>query len=305
VTTGTSSTVGAVVVTYNRWSYLQKSLEGLQRQTLPLADVIVVDNASGDGTREGVPQQFPWATYVRLEENIGGAGGFAEGIRFGFENGYDWLWVMDDDAVPEPDALERIVETQVIREPETGILACLVVGTNGEPDEGCRAKWLEMRSLRSRPIFNGRIPLEQAIECNSTTFVGILVNRKAIARVGFPRSDFFIACDDVEYIHRICAAGFKAYQIPRSRIVHLSRTSSQFYRRGGAATLWRSYYDWRNSLYLMHQYSNPGIFVRKAVRFAGGAILFGDRKFRRLCVLVQAINDARAGRLGRRIFPPE
>jgi GT2 family glycosyltransferase len=296
--------VGAVVVTHNRWSFLQKSLEGLKRQTVALSDVIVIDNASEDGTREGVLQKFPWVSYQLLKENLGGAGGFSEGIRFGYEKGYDWLWVMDDDAVPEPDALERMLETQVIRKPETGMLICLVVGTDGEPDQGCRANWLDMCSFRSSPISNRRIPPEEAIECNSATFVGILVNRRAVSRVGFPRSDFFIACDDIEYIHRICKAGFKAYQVPRSRIVHLSRSSSRFYRRG-RAPLWRSYYDWRNSLYLTRQYSNPVTFVRKAGRFAVGAILFGDRKLRRLYVLAQAINDARAGRLGRRAFSPD
>jgi len=304
MTTSAPPTVGAVVVTHNRWSFLQKSLEGLKSQTVPLSDVIVIDNASEDGTREGVPHQFPWASYQRLTENVGGAGGFSEGVRLGYEKGYDWLWVMDDDAVPELDALERMLETQVIRKPETGMLACLVVGTDGELDRGCCAKWFDMRTFRASPIFNGRIPSGEAVECNSATFVGILVNRRAISRVGIPRSDFFIACDDVEYIYRICEAGFKAYQVPRSRIVHLSRSSSRFYLRG-RAPLWRSYYDWRNTLYLNRQYSHPVTFVRKAGRFAAGALLFGDRKLRRLRVLVQAINDARAGRLGRRIFPPE
>jgi rhamnopyranosyl-N-acetylglucosaminyl-diphospho-decaprenol beta-1,3/1,4-galactofuranosyltransferase len=309
VNTGAPPTVGAVVVTHNRWSFLQRSLEGLKRQTVPLSDVIVVDNASEDGTREGTLRQFPWATYRLLTENLGGAGGFSEGIRFGYEKGYDWLWVMDDDAIPEPEALERMLETEVIRKPETGVLACLVFGVDGKLDQRSRAQWLDMRTFRSTPIL---VAGEEAVECNSAPFVGILVRRTAISQVGLPRSDFFIACDDVEYIHRICRAGFKAYQIPRSKIVHLNAgvkhgttNFPRFSRNGHTATVWRSYYDWRNSMYLMHQYSSPVAFIRKAGRYAVAAILFGDRKLRRLHVLAQAMSDARAGRLGRKAFPPE
>lgn len=306
-------TVSAVVVTCNRWSCLQQCLESLKNQTVSLSNVVVLDNASADGTREAVAEHFPWVTYIRMEENIGGAGGFSEGIRIAYEKGYDWLWIMDDDAVPRLDALEGLLETEVIQRPETGVLACLVVGVDGELDLRSGARWLNMRNFRTVSIFDGQVPQEEVIECNSATFVGILVCRSAIAQVGFPRSDFFIACDDVEYIYRICKAGFKVYQVPKSQIIHLSagksvhkRAGSRFLlNRGTPPPLWRCYYNWRNSMYLIHQHSTRATFVKKAVRFATGAILFGDQKLRRLHLLAEAIGDARAGRLGRRAFRVE
>ena len=300
-------TVGAIVVTHNRWSCLQRALEGLKRQTVPLSEVIVVDNASTDETGKEINSRFPWVNYTRLTENLGGAGGFSAGLRCGHEKGHEWLWVMDDDAVPEPDALERMIETEVIRKVDTGMLACLVVRPDGEVDQRSRAHWLDMKAFRTKAIFNGHIPPVEAIECNSATFVGILVSRAAMDQIGYPRSDFFIAYDDVEYIHRICKAGFKAYQVPKSKIVHLnagmedSPRGGWWLRREGPATpMWRSYYNWRNCLYLVRCHSTWLTFARKVGRFSAGVLLRDDNKLARLSVLARAANDAWSGQLGQR-----
>lgn len=87
--------VAAVVVTYNRKELLRECLQALLNQTRPLDEIIVVDNASTDGTDQMIPEEFPQITHVRLPENIGGAGGFHEGMKLAYEKGHDWIWVMD------------------------------------------------------------------------------------------------------------------------------------------------------------------------------------------------------------------
>jgi len=79
------ASVAAVVVTYNRKSLLMRCLLALLRQTRPLQKIIVVDNASTDGTREELAQEGyldeSAIEYVRLEHNTGGAGGFHTGAQ--------------------------------------------------------------------------------------------------------------------------------------------------------------------------------------------------------------------------------
>lgn len=133
-----SDSVCAVVVTYNRKDLLIECLEALRKQTRPIQGIYLIDNASTDGTpgllmekgyiSELPPQNLkePWEKefiiqnltnrediklhYVRMHENTGGAGRFYEGVKRGYERGYDWLWLMDDDTIPTETALENLIK---------------------------------------------------------------------------------------------------------------------------------------------------------------------------------------------------
>ena len=87
--------IAAVVVTYNRKELLKECLDALLAQTHPLDSIILIDNASTDGTPEFLKEKGfldnPKIDYVRLSENSGGAGGFYEGMKRGYEKGFDWV----------------------------------------------------------------------------------------------------------------------------------------------------------------------------------------------------------------------
>lgn len=108
--------IAAVVVTYNRKELLRQNLNSLLAQTRPVDEIIVMNNASTDGTAEMLAREFkyPQITVVTMPENIGAAGGFHEGMKLAYEKRYDWIWVMDDDAFPYKDALERLTE-QIVK----------------------------------------------------------------------------------------------------------------------------------------------------------------------------------------------
>src|SRR4028119_143552 len=100
-----AETVAAVVVTYNRKQLLLECIDALLSQTRSLDKIILIDNACTDGTPEILREKGyldnAYIDYMRLPENIGGAGGFHEGIKRGYEVGYDWLWLMDDDTIAQ------------------------------------------------------------------------------------------------------------------------------------------------------------------------------------------------------------
>ena len=105
--------VAAVVVTFNRKELLCECLDALLAQTFPVSRIVLVDNASTDGTYELLAEKGYLERgifdYFRLPINSGGAGGFHEGVKRAYEAGFDWLWLMDADVEPMPGALERMI----------------------------------------------------------------------------------------------------------------------------------------------------------------------------------------------------
>ena len=103
--------VAAVVVTYNRLPLLRQCLAALAAQTALDLPIFLGDNASTDGIAESVAEMaLPNLVYRNTGKNLGGAGGFAYGVREAALAGYDALWLMDDDTLPTPTALEAFLQ---------------------------------------------------------------------------------------------------------------------------------------------------------------------------------------------------
>src|ERR687886_555758 len=115
--------IAAVVVTYNRKALLLECLAALARQTHPLERILVVDNASTDGTPAALAGCGIDVDLLRLRRNGGGAEGFHYGVREALAGDPDWIWLMDDDCEPADDALERLLAARAARRPDTTALA--------------------------------------------------------------------------------------------------------------------------------------------------------------------------------------
>ena len=101
-----SEKVAAVVVTYNRLELLKKVIDGLRNQTYKLDKIIVVNNASTDGTSQWLSSQGD-LEFIN-QDNLGSSGGQYSGSVFAYQNGYDWIWQMDDDVVADKYCLENL-----------------------------------------------------------------------------------------------------------------------------------------------------------------------------------------------------
>ena len=128
---GATST--AVVVTFNRKRLLRNCVMALLNQTLSLDAVIVIDNASTDGTegllRESGLLDDARLIYRKLDSNTGGAGGFCEGVKLALESGFDWVWLMDDDAEPANDAFQQLFNDPDVL--DTGLAASRILNPDG------------------------------------------------------------------------------------------------------------------------------------------------------------------------------
>ena len=123
----------AVVVTYNRKNLLQTCVEKLLAQAGVSCDVIIIDNASTDGTEEMIHTQFhkPEVIYENTGKNLGGAGGFEYGVQKAVRMGYEYVWIMDDDTLPEKTALGALFAAGEKLDHPWGFLSSVAYWTDG------------------------------------------------------------------------------------------------------------------------------------------------------------------------------
>ena len=235
--------INCVVVTYNRLDLLKENLEMLDKQTFPLNHIVIINNCSTDGTEEYLKQYAnnPKYTVIKTEENVGGAGGFSLGLKTSVQLGCDYTWMMDDDTIPQLNAVEELIPA-INEHQNIGFISSRVNWTDNTPHELNRPKLVDEQAEEAYP------------KCVSCSFVAVLVSTQAVLKVGLPIKEFFIWCDDVEYTERIYHAGFNCYLAPKSIVVHKTATNYvQTIDKAPKNIAWRFYYQARNLAYMKRQ----------------------------------------------------
>jgi rhamnopyranosyl-N-acetylglucosaminyl-diphospho-decaprenol beta-1,3/1,4-galactofuranosyltransferase len=218
-----SPQVTAVVVTYNRRDLLLESVAAVLAQDRAPDRVIVVDNASEDGTAAAVREKFPAVQLAELKRNTGGAGGFAGGMALALAGGADLIWLMDDDTVPEPGALGALLTARDRMTAREGrppaLIASRVLWTDGRehPMNTPRRKPFAAKAERLAAAAVGCVPIRSA------SFVSILVDAAEGRRRGLPRADYFLWNDDFEFTTRLLR-GNTGLLCPASVVVHKTKT---------------------------------------------------------------------------------
>jgi len=194
-----SDRVTAIVVTHARRELLRECLDALRAQTRPIDRVLVVDNASSDGTAAMLREEFADVDVLRLEENAGSAGGFHAGVRDAAP-GCDWMWLLDDDTIARPDALERLLAAldRVPPGPAPWVLAGRVEWRDGRP----HPTNLPTFARRDVPGLIAAVE-RRLLPLRATSFVSALIDARAAGRYGLPEAAFFYQADDIDYTARI------------------------------------------------------------------------------------------------------
>jgi rhamnopyranosyl-N-acetylglucosaminyl-diphospho-decaprenol beta-1,3/1,4-galactofuranosyltransferase len=286
--------VAAAVITFNRRDVLGRSLSALLAQTRPPDEIIVVDNASSDGTATMLAEDFPFVRVVRMSENTGAAGGFAAGLEAGVSRGHEWVWIFNDDDVPAPETLEMMLTAAAELPPRAGMVGCARRDADGAPST-LGARWRH-HHIPVPPSDPGGPPLPVDI----VTFSGTLVRADLVRQVGVPKRQFFMMVEDLDYCLRARSAGWEIYVIPRPMVISFTMGSE------GRAPPWRGYYQTRNQLAMtLERRSVPELawWLERNLRFCVGTLRSGDRPAERIRLRLLGAWHALRGVSGRTVPP--
>lgn len=205
----------AIIVSYNRKVLLKEAIEHLLKQSCKDFDILVVDNASTDGTKDYITEYIQNGNIIYHDTgtNLGGAGGFSTGIRIGVEKKYEYLWIMDDDTLAEPDALKALLEAKELLRKPFGFLCSDVRWTDGSACNmnvpNIEENWYEDTSLLEKGL----------LKVKQCSFVSCFFTADIVRELGLPIKEFFIWGDDAEYTKRI-SMKYPCYFVSNSRVVH-------------------------------------------------------------------------------------
>ncbi len=249
----------AIVVTYNRKALLLENLECLLNQTAACdLDILVIDNNSSDGTLDALKRDnlLDQIIYINTGKNLGGAGGFQFGIKYAAERDYDYLWIMDDDCMPEEDSLQKLLDIAHEKRDNFGFLASKVLWKDGKI---CTMNIPRKTVFRPVEDFNAQIvPIEMA------SFVSLLIPVKVVREVGLPIKEFFIWTDDWEYTRRISRLK-PGYLVNNSIVVHKSKNNiGANIAYESSDRLSRFQYLYRNDVYLYRREGIAGFLYESA-----------------------------------------
>lgn len=245
----------AHIHTFNDADIIERTIEAVRRQTRPVDGILVVDNASSDGTLEQAC--LVGITVVRHQENLGTSGAVVTGFRHALAQDYDWIWIFDADSTPHPDALEKLLDLfgrmPAKVQDRTGFLACLPRNQRDErPHHGATFTRDGLAVVRPRSD-------ERYYPCHISIWSGCLYRLEAVRKVGLPDPNYVLDWGEFEYGYHMMKGGYQGFIHRDSILDHDIRGTPSLnaveIRLGFAMTTVyefppiRCYYMCRNMLY--------------------------------------------------------
>lgn len=317
-----TKTICSVIVTYNRKELLLECLKAQETQSRKPDAIYIVDNNSTDETEillkehgyinktnftEEISIQEKMKDeilirYIHLPVNIGGAGGFEEGVRQAHQDGYDWVWIMDDDAKPTKECLSKL--SPYFNDKQLSALASLKVDMDDNILYHHRGYFDFEKGLPIQHHITDEDVQKEVVEVDMVSFVGLLVKSDAISKIGYPKGEFFIHADDLEYCIRLRDVG-KIKLITNSIIKHHEGSVKGTYsktvlgitaQRRPYDKLWINYYMQRNLIWLGCKYTKNHVslyatIAKNYLLTMVGILVFDDHKTKRIKFYTHAYID--------------
>lgn len=243
--------IASVIVTYNRLELLKRTISAQRKQSRKLDSIIVVDNGCTDGTHEWLDGETD--LYTIHQDNVGGSGGFWRGIKEAYNQGFDYIWCMDDDVYPEPDCLELLLSKD---SPDVGIL-CPLRKQNGRIFLS-EVKQFNLsnpfKSLHDNKLKKSEIQNNGHIDIEGIAFEGPLIKSEVVEKIGLPNKDLFLLYDDSDYSYRTILAGYKVRIVTNAILnkeLFFANDDIVTKRKKGK---WKLYYHIRNTVYFNKRY---------------------------------------------------
>jgi GT2 family glycosyltransferase len=278
-----TANLAVIVLNYRTYDLTVDCLASLQAEVEPGVRVVVVDNASGDGSDERLEREVAargwsgWAAVVRAPRN----GGFAAGNNFGIRavDAAAYL-LLNSDTLVRPGAL-RALRDAMRAHPDAGVIGSGIL----TPEGGLAYSSFRfsgpvselVRAANTGPItralrrFDPILPLQdEPRDAEWVSFAAVLIRRETIERIGLLDDGYFMYFEDVDYCRRARAAGWKVLYWPPSKIVHLEGGSSSMSDRLRKRAP-RYYYEAR-ARYFAKWYGRTGLWIANCLWYVGRAV---------------------------------
>lgn len=244
----------SVLVTYNRKEKLIGAIKSLLSQTLQPQKIVLIDNCSTDGTKELLKNKGlldnPVIDYNLMDKNYGGSGGFYYGIKRALKfKDYDYLSLSDDDAFFDKNYFELIDKVASLH-PSVHAFCGTVEYKDGSIQLDHRRKIINRKWIREKefPIST----YNKDFFVDTFSFVGCVISREIIKKIGLPSKNYFIYYDDTEYSLRV-RENTKILNVSNAIITHMIQKKS-FENKNIIS--WKNYYEIRNSMLMKMKHSN-------------------------------------------------
>lgn len=286
--------IWAIIVTFNRLELLKRCVEAVRGQLHRPEKILVVNNASTDGTREWLDGQNDLE--VIHQDNLGGAGGFHNGMKYAYDRGADFFWLMDDDGRPKDSSCLRelmryiaSIVSSAMASKEAVLLNSLVLA-----DEDTLSF-----PYRGRTDRNG--VAGEFVENWCAPFNGTLISRGLVDSIGYPVKEFFIKGDEAEYFLRSKRIGALCGTVTSSVFYHPEQRIVM--KRVIMTNRWvpvegptREYYKVRNKIIIEKRYGTKGTLMRLLARQLVSIFAGSDRWLARTYFILRGMVDGLLGR---------
>jgi len=278
----------AIIVTFKRKQLLEKVISAIVLQDTKPDELLVIDNNSNDGTAELVSSfatnSSLTITYYNTGANLGGAGGFKYGMQKASERSPDYIWLMDDDLVPEKDCLENLLSSAG----QNKICQPLRMNLDGSCAEYSPTVYdlkspFILRPKKETALDRFKETASEDIPLHGIPFEGPLIPGKLISEIGFPDDRFFIFYDDLDYSIRARKAGYEIKCIVNAKANRLLVNSQV-----QDLSSWKGYFMLRN-FFRIHLLHGENVLVKNRPLFITFVYVIkemikGNRKAAYICI---------------------
>lgn len=291
-----------IVVTFNRKKLLKRCIDSLLSQTKKIDKILIVDNASTDGTIEFINENYSSNRNIeilQLVRNIGGAGGFYEGMKYALKFEYNWFWLMDDDGFPEESCLEKIYNFSYLNSLDA--ISPIQINIDDLEELAFPITYKNKKITGKYQNINST----KYINNEANLFNGLLIKSVDVQKIGLPLPELFIRGDEVEYTKRMKKNNLKFGTLVNAKFFHPSDKSERITILCNLLTMrdahsdFKNYYMFRNRAVAFIEDGNSWLLPLDFIRYTYYYLIVKKMNLKGLKLWCTATIDGMRGRLGR------
>jgi len=219
-----STRVTAIVLNYGRESLAASAVRSLELSEPSAPRILIVDNASPDGSGDRLAARFPQHDYLQTGENLGYAGGNASGIERAIADGAEYILIINDDAEVAPGAVAALVAA-LDADPRAATAGPTIVFDDAASSVCWAGGEFDLARARGTPLplAASRATRASDAEVRPCTFVSgccVLLRASVVRELGGFRAEYFAYVEDVELSLRLTRAGWRLLYVPNARVIH-------------------------------------------------------------------------------------